>query len=78
MQNTNLSSIKSKSRRSYSHLDESIGRIIARYPGQLLLRPFGSFGYSRSAIFVISRVYFLFLRYVKYSEQYGFSDERTA
>ena len=53
---------------SYSHLDESIGRTIARYPGQLLLRHIGFFGYSRSAIFVISRVHFLFLRYVKYSE----------
>ena len=47
MQNTDLSSIKSKSRRSYSHLDESIGRTIARYPGQVLLRFFGFFGYSR-------------------------------
>lgn len=38
MQNTDLSSIKSRGRRSYSHLDESIGRTIARYPGHLLLR----------------------------------------
>ena len=46
MQNTDLSSIKSKSR-SYSHLDESIGRTIARYPGQVFLRFFGFLGYSR-------------------------------
>ena len=47
VRNTDLSSIKSKSRRPYSHLDESIGRTIARYPGHLLLKFFGFFGYSR-------------------------------
>lgn len=44
---TDLSSIKPKSRKSYSHLGESIGRIIARYPSQLLLKFFSFFGYSR-------------------------------